>query len=467
MDQATLGRRLLRFRYLVTRALRHRSVLNPAPSADAFISELHRLHKKAAQILIDTTIELESDLKRVNETDKNASEANKYRHWLASVASCCETFVEFAFRSCDVHHLYKGPRFGFLDQQNVQSVLKVTEELNKSPHLFAFPLDFTRFSCTGDVLCISRSPANLRVAIMEIKEGEVNDAIRDARKAKAAGSWAKFFKTYGEKGIQQARRVFKQEKEFYKREARIQATRGIHNDEDGMRVVLESETPLDSFLPAVEAVCRKARNGEYAVEVIDGCLMVAAGDATSIRRAMLAEADARLFALNAFGAPDMARESPEMIADAMDKVTLTDWLDGLGAISLLPLCLRPLSARTFLDLAFGRIRLLFFFHPPGFIKLLQEAGIKAEFLSRKETNRLRTTKGLRTSDLPPLHEGRAMSYYIKDTPCYVGSMRFHEMVFNWARPRSLVAQMADALSTAPDIPKHDGKTRTEGRKPTL
>jgi hypothetical protein len=442
-------------------------VLNPAPSADALISELHRLHKKAAQILIDTTIELESDLRRVNETDKNTSEANKYQHWLASVASCCETFVEFAFRSCDVHHLYKGPRFGFLDQQNVQSVLKVTEEVNKSPHLFAFPLDFTRFSCTGDVLCISRSPANSRVAIMEIKEGEVNDAIRDARKAKAAGTWAKFFQTYGEKGIQQARRVFKQEKEFYKREARMQATRGIHNDEDGMRVVLESETPLDNFLPTVEAVCRKARNGEYAIEVIDGCLMVAAGDATSIRRAMLAEADARLFALNAFGPPDMAKKSPEMIAHAMDKVTLTDWLDGLGAISLLPLCLRPLSARTFLDLAFGRIRLLFFFHPPGFINLLQEAGINAEFLSSKETNRLRTTKGLRTSDLPPLHEGRAMSYYIKDTLCYVGSMRFHEMVFNWACPRSLVAQMADAISTAPDIPKHHSRTRTESRKPTL
>ena len=467
MDQATLGRRLLRFRYLVTRALRHRSLLNPARNADAFISELHRLHKKAAQILIDTTIELESDLKRVSETGKNASEANKYRHWLASVASCCETFVEFAFRSCDVHHLYKGPRFGSLDQQNVQSVLKVTEEINKSPHLFAFPLDFTRFSCTGDVLCISRSPANSRVAIMEIKEGEVNDAIRDARNAKAAGAWAKFFRTYGEKGIQQARRVFKQEKEFYKREARIQATRGIHNDEDGMRVILESETPLDNFLPTVEAVCHKARNGEYAIEVIDGCLMVAAGDATSIRRAMLAEADARLFAMNAFGAPDMAKEPPEMIADAMDKVTLTDWLDGLGAISLLPLCLRPLSARTFLDLAFGRIRLLFFLHPPGFIKLLQEAGIKAEFLNRKETNRLRTTKGLRLSDLPPLHEGRAMSYYVKDTLCYVGSMRFHEMVFNWARPSSLIAQMADALSTAPDIPKHDDKTRTQGRKPTL
>lgn len=293
---------------------------------------------------------------------------------------------------------------------------------------------------------------------MEIKEGEVNDAIRDACKAKAAGAWAKFFETYGEKGIQQAQRVFKQEKEFYKRDARIQARRGIHSDEDGMRIVMESEMPLDNFLPTVEAVCRKARKGEYAVEVVDGCLMVAAGDSTSLRRAMLAEVDARLFAVNAFAISDTAKESPEMLADAMDKVVLTDWLDGLGAISLQPLCLRPLSARTFLDLVFGRIRLLFFFHAPGFIKVLQEADIRAELLSRKVTNRLRTTKGLRPSDLPPLHEGRAMGYYVKDKLCYMGSMRFHEMVFNWASPHSLVAQMSDAISTAPDIPKYDSKT---------
>lgn len=454
MDRATLGRRLLRFRYLVTRAVRHRFLLEPAPAPGAFISELHRLHKKAAQILIDTTLELEADLKRVNEeTDKNAGKVNEYRHWLAAVASCCETFVEFVFRSCDVHHLYKGPRFGSLDQQNVRSALKVTGEINQSPHLFAFPLDFTRFSCTGDVLCIERTAHGWRKAILELKEGAVNDAIRDARKARVAGAWAKFFAAYGEKGVQQARRVFKQEKEFYKRDTRIQATRGVYHDEDGMRIVLETEIAADSFLPIVESVCSKAREGEHAIEVIDGCLMVAAGDATSMRRAMLAEVDARLFALNAFGAPpDIANESPDKIAEAMDKLALVDWHDGLGSVTLVPLCLRPLSARTFLDLVFGRIRLLFFFHPPAFITLLQGAGIKAEFLSRKETNRLRTTKGLRPSDLPPLHEGRAMTFFINDKPFYVGSMRFHEMVFNWASPRSLVAQMSDAISTAPDFP---------------
>jgi hypothetical protein len=464
MDQATLGRRLLRCRYLVTRAVGHRLGRSHVRNADSFVCELHRLHKKAAQILIDTTLELEADLKRATETNKNSDEVNKYRHWLASVASCCETFVEFAFRSCDVPHLYKGPRFGFLDEQNVQSVLKVTNEINKSPHMFAFPLDFTRFSCTGDVLCIARTPDSWRVAVVEIKEGEVNDSIHDARKAQTPGAWIKFFERYGRKGIQQAHRVFKQEKEFYKRGARMRAKRGIHKDEDGMRVVLESEVPLENFLPTVEAVCRKARRGEYAVDVIDSCLMVAAGDATSIRRAMLAEADARLFAVNAFGTLDTAKESPERIANAMDKITVIDWLDGLGSHYLMPLFLRPLSARTFLDLIFGRIRLLFFFHPPAFVELLQKAGLGAQLLTPKETNRLRSARKLRESDLPPLHEGRALVFYIGETQCYMGSARLHQMAFNWACPRSLVAQMADGISTAPDIPSDSSKPRAENPK---
>ena len=71
---------MLRCRYLVTRAVGHRLGLSPVRNADAFACELHRLHKKAAQILIDTTLELEADLKRVTETNKNSREVNKYRH---------------------------------------------------------------------------------------------------------------------------------------------------------------------------------------------------------------------------------------------------------------------------------------------------------------------------------------------------------------------------------------------------
>jgi hypothetical protein len=121
------------------------------------------------------------------------------------------------------------------------------------------------------------------------------------------------------------------------------------------------------------------------------------------------------------------------------------------------LFLRPLRARTLLDLAFSRIHLLGFFYPPALIELLQKQGVRAEFLSRKETNRLRSVRGLGAKDLP-LHDGRAISYWVRNSQIYVGSMRVHEMIFNWAYPHSLVAQMADSISRAPCIDDPNVKT---------
>lgn len=471
MDQPTLERRLLRCRYLIHRAARHRLGLTDKPRTDgghdAFIREWHRAQKKAEQLLIDTTIELESDLKRVTETDKDSNDAYRYRYWLTLVASCCETFVFLAFRPCDIQHLYKGPRHGSLAEQNVQSVLKIVNEINQSPYAIAFPLDFTRFSCTGDLLHVERRPDGQHVAVVEVKEGEVNEAFHQARAARTPEAWFEFFDKFGDKGIQQAQRVFKQDKEFFKRQARMQAEKGIHKDEDGTRVVIESEVPLEHFVPVVESVCSKARKGEYAVEVVDGCLMIAAVDATSKERAMIGEFDARLFALNAFIAPGIGTESPQRIATELAKVNLIHWLDGLHAIALAPLFVRPLRPRTFLNLAFGRIRLLCFFHPPAFIDLLQSAGIRAELFTRKHTNRLRSVQGWRGNDLPPLHEGRAIAYYVGEVPFVVGSMRLHEMVFNWARPASLAVHMADGISRAPEViipgspVSHKSKTATD------
>src|SRR5581483_4413971 len=130
MEQAILEERLLRCRYLVTRGAMHRLGLKAAPdgkSERAFIREVHRVNKRAAKILIETTIELESDLKRAASIGKDSPETCKYRYWLTLVSSCCETFVAQAFRACDVPHLYKGPRFGSLEAQNVQSVLKIVD----------------------------------------------------------------------------------------------------------------------------------------------------------------------------------------------------------------------------------------------------------------------------------------------------------------------------------------------------
>jgi hypothetical protein len=435
------------------------------------IRETHRAFKRASQILIDTTLEIEADLSRVTQTNKSAGDVNEYWHWLRIVAACYESFVWLAFRPCDVQHLFKGPRSGFLDQQNISSVLKIAKEINDSfPYALAIPLDFTRFSCTGDLLCIGRTFGKSSVAVVEVKQGEVNDALIEARKSRNADAWSAFFEKYGEKGISQAERVFRQEREYYKREARMRAKSGIHKDEDGTRLVLESNIPAADFTDVIEALCAKARRGEYAVDAVDGCLMIAAVDTTSEKRALLADFDARLFALNAFIAAELAKESPDKIAGQLQRIELIDWLEGFGAICFMPLFVRPLRARTFLDLAFGRVRLLAYFHPPAFVELCQKLGVKAELLSRKQTNRLRSVQGWRALDLPPMHEGRAIAYWVGELPFVIGSMRFHEMVFNWTRPASLILQIKDGIArqtTNPSLVDLQSNHQSEADSPLL
>ena len=82
MDQAILERRLLRCRYLIIHAPGHRLGVRAAPQGhgerDALIRKFHRAYKRAAQILIDTTLELEADLTRAKQTGKDSAEAYKY-----------------------------------------------------------------------------------------------------------------------------------------------------------------------------------------------------------------------------------------------------------------------------------------------------------------------------------------------------------------------------------------------------
>src|SRR6185437_12067053 len=103
-------------------------------------------------------------------------------------------------------------------------------------------------------------------------------------------------------------------------------------------------------------------------ETIDDCLMVAAVNTISEKHRALGEFDARLFALQAYIAPEIASKlSPAQISDELQKIELTDWLEGLASVRLIPLFRRPLCARTFLDLAFARVRLRYYFHAPTFI----------------------------------------------------------------------------------------------------
>lgn len=450
--QSLLERKLLRCRYLITKGAVHRLGLRDMKSVaanhDSFIQECHSVYKKAQSIMTTTMLAMESEIRKLS----SQPEAHKIKYWLRVYESCYESFLWLTLFGGDVSEVYKGPKFGDLSAQNVYSVLGFAKQFNQNPHAFAIPLDFTRYSCIADVLTIeiSKSTKEKTLKFIECKQGDVNDAMLMAAETRTPEAWKEFLDKYGEKGFKQADRFFRAGREFHERSGQIKASPGVYKTSKGGRIVSHASNKPQGFTARVENLCELARRGDYAVEIIDECLLVAALDTTEKKKYMLAQFDARLLALNAFiTQEDTSKWQPDRLSSALKQVEFTNWLEGLGSIGLFPPLLRPIKTRNFLDLCFGRVELLFYFHAPNFLHKCRLAGLNAGFLTKKRTNQLRTKQGWRSYDYP-LWEGRAIAYMVGRRPMIMGSTRLHDMMFNWMTPGSVVENIVSSISNMPD-----------------
>ena len=82
--------------------------------------------------------------------------------------------------------------------------------------------------------------------------------------------------------------------------------------------------------------------------------------------------------------------------------------------------------------------LKFFFSPQRFVALCNDNGIKANFISIKEGNRLMSfglTKGVVDFD------SQFIRFSLGDFSGIFGEGLFHEILFNWVYPTSIIEQM--------------------------
>jgi hypothetical protein len=453
MKKADLERQLVRCRYLINKGAVHRLGLRDLKSVEAnwssFIPECHLVYKRAQGILTATMLQMESEI----QASSDQAERRRLKYWLRVCESCYESFLWVTLHGGDVSEVYKGPKFGDLAAQNVESVLGFTKHFNKNPYAFAIPLDFTRYSCVADVLTIkiAKNKKKKTLQFLELKQGDVNDAMLTAAKTRTPEAWKEFLDKYGEKGFKQAKRFFRAGEEFYWRTGQIAARPGVYKTKKRSRVVSHAGNSPQRYTSRIENLCDLARRGEYAVEIIDKCLLVAALDATEQKKYTLAQFDARLLVVNAFlTEEDTSKWEPDRLVAALKSVQLTNWLDGLGSVGFFPPLLRPIRTRNFLDLFFGRVELLFYFHAPSFVRECRLAGVNAGFLTKKHTNRLRANQHWRANDYP-LWDGRALAFVADGLahPLVMGSLRLHEMMFNWTNPTSVIENIAQGIANLP------------------
>jgi hypothetical protein len=448
VDQGHIERTLLRVRLLLTRSAAHRMGLRTLEDSQRnhveFLHECHVVFKRALHLLIEDSLTLEKLLTGLdkNETDYKRRKA-VYEYWLKLLELSYDTFLWIASNHdrSEVHKHYKGLKHGALAKQNIRSVIEVANQMNKEPEVLAIPLDFSRFSCIADLLRIRRN-ADGRVSsdFIEVKEGAVNDEIFEVIKARDPDEYLKFFDKYGEKGAKQVERMFKQRQVADDRIKLFGLQPGVYDEERAVRIVTELKVGEDgSFHEVIGPLIQQSRTGKYSVETIGDCLVLAALDATSQERYVRTDYVARCVVHAAFGDEAETKEQ-EKLFRALQRIEFADWRSGFGSLLCIPPTLRPLSPRSFLDLLFGRIQLHLYFDGASFVRLCIEHGVRAGFIKKRNTNRLKTTLGWRKGEVP-LWDGRAIGFIAGGESFVFDRGYYDEILFNWRTPEAIVGHM--------------------------
>ena len=418
-----------------------------------FIKECHKCYKETETILINRILGLEDAIEQAKKQKQNVLEqieSKKLLYWKIILELFFNSFVWLALHmdKSNVRKIFKGVKFGMLKYQNIESVLTYIRNCNNEPNEFAIPLDFCHFSCITDVLKLryNEHKQKLQLLFLELKEGKVNEQMIETISKGEKKDYFQFFERYGSKGIKQMSRFFRQHRSFVKNFELIDATPGIYKSPDNESENLLIYSDSTSKEPYIEKILRlldAADQNKYAVDIIDECLVIGIINNMDENYALLGDFDIKLFIYHEFIDPDVLYQSklypsPTALSGILRKIQLTDWRTGFNSVILLPIAINPLPDRYLMDLLFGRKRLMCYFDAKRFIELCKKNGVKAYFVDSKETKRLRSrkkAKGLVEFD------GRFIGCFCQNCKVTLGEGVFHEMLYNWIRPISVVNQL--------------------------
>lgn len=334
----------------------------------------------------------------------------------------------------------KGPKYGGLKHQNINDTLAWVDQQNKNPDVRAIPLDFCSFGCVCDVLRITRDPKKgLTQELIEMKSGAVNDVIHETISKGTEEAYFGFFDKYGDKGIKQMHRVFRQQDALRRNTELLGAGKGIYENPDDPKVQLmiaEDDKPRQYFTETVLRLLEAADKGDFAVDAIDECLVLGVVNTDTKNRYLLGEFDLKLFIHGIYIEPHLpGPPNPDKLIEHFKQIHLHDWREGFGSVVLFPLPERRLPDTLLMDLLFGRKLLKFLFNPNVFVGLAKRAGINIEFLSKKATGRLKAER--HAKEIVDF-DGRAIVVSDEFGEWTLGPGTLHEIFYNWVRPASII-----------------------------
>jgi hypothetical protein len=291
-----------------------------------------------------------------------------------------------------------------IDPIVVRRTLEVARQMNgQSRYQFHVVTDITTSVQLGDLIVIDKTPPGPRKwKVIELKHGAVNQVlggIVDQSKHEAPFSAENQVRTtFGEKGVNQLRRMMRQQR-------RLQELERLHATDKGedplykieMRVTPDTVT-LKDYLGVLGQLVKTAAAAGVAGESIDGCLHLCA-----VASHVVESGKARGVAAHAFyhavvpSATCLIADSerrPQELSAVREVEPIIDIVRYSMTVPwAMPVFLWPLGFegiyQHLVDLALGRIRVFAYFDMDGFFRLAQSAGISCSFITGKDAEEIK------------------------------------------------------------------------------
>ena len=453
VDQKTLERRIKKFRFHLARSLTRLPEFSSKRKIQkqraTFFRRLHAEYKTAQELLIATYLEVEQDIANLDDR----TEVQKRRYWKAILGLCFNTFV-WIVEGWDrdrVKRVFKGPKHGSTISRNVSSVLKVIRQLNKRWNDFAIALDFSSFECITDVVRVHIHPKlkSIENHYIEVKEGGVNNEMIDTILSRSSTRYFSFFDKYGQRGIKQMERYFRQAKVADDSLEIMRAEQGgIFDTPEGKLFVQLTSIPRMYYMKGVRNLLRHLKTNSFGSFVVDGCLWVGAARIGEPKHLEVADFLVRHSIHHFFNRECAMCANAERWEKKLADIKVFDGLRMFGYVPFEGFISRQISDRHMLDILFKRIR--FFYHLDGdrFIDLCHAVGLEAGYSSEKEFNRMKSSGDRDTVGF----DHRLLWIRKKDdaVTSFVSMGMLHDMCLNWVHPYWWVRQTLGHALISPD-----------------
>lgn len=281
-----------------------------------------------------------------------------------------------------------------LDPGVVRETLKVAAARNaENRERFALVADLTTIVNVCDLVELEMVGEVLETRLIELKGGAINLRLMEAMKDPDKRRLGALLRELGEKGVNQAARILRQAE-------RLHEVRNIlHTDAGtdpltGLELKLNpEELEIEGYRAALVELSERAHKNSWAMVTVDSSLRLVGVTAEALGR----DGDTTLsHAVYHMGRPDRPcllsdenRASTEMDAivrepSAVDLVSFT-----MAARWSRPVFLWELTPDSIMDLLFGRVRIFAQFNGEDFRRLVETAGLRAEWVSGREAAQLR------------------------------------------------------------------------------